>query len=129
MILFILQNAYRSEKYKFKNNAEWFKDLARSHTGRRLMEMIPDGAEAYVINSTPLIGDDAKSCFKSDTGYMKLMIEQYNPMVICACGKIAQEGCEKLGVTHIKAPHPAWRRLSKEITSDIRRQIYEQTRS
>ena len=123
MILFILQNAYKSEKYKFNNNEEWHSELMRSHTGRRLSEMVPNNADCRVINSTPKIGDDAKSCYGYDAKHIKKWIDIIKPDVICACGKVAQSGCENIGVSFIRAPHPAWRQLSKEITSKIRQDI------
>jgi len=123
MILYILQNAYKSEKHQFKNEDEWSRELENSHTGRRLKEMIPDGEEYKVINSSGLIGDCANSCYDADLEYMQFLIEKINPNIICACGKVAQRGCEELGIEFIPAPHPAWRRLSKAHSSSIKEKI------
>lgn len=123
MILFILQNAYRSEKHPFTNNDEWSKELANSHTGRRLKEMIPDGVEYKVINLSAVIGDEPNSCYEADLKYIKAFIEELKPCVICACGKIAQKACIELGLDFISAPHPAWRQLSKQRSDIIKKQI------
>ena len=71
MILFILQNAYQSEKYNFRNNDEWFSDLMRSHSGRRLKEMFPATCEIKVINASPQIGKSAKSFYEADLKYIQ----------------------------------------------------------
>ena len=129
MILYILQNAYKSEKHQFKNEDEWSKELENSHTGRRLKEMIPDRTEYKVINSSGMIGEHPDSCYVADLAYMQNLIEKIKPVIICACGKIAQKGCEELGLDFISAPHPAWRRLSKKCSSDIRRKIINKRRN
>lgn len=128
MILFILQNAYQSNKHQFTNEDEWSRELANSHTGRRLKEMIPEGSEYKVINSSGMIGDCADSCYHADLEHIQKLIDEINPNVICACGKIAQAGCESLGLNFIPAPHPAWRRLSKQCSKNIRNEIGEQER-
>jgi hypothetical protein len=123
MILFILQNAYRSDKHQFTNNDEWSRELANSHTGRRLKEMIPDGMEYRVINSSNMIGNCPDSRYDANLEHMKKFIDEIKPSVICACGKVAQQGCAELGLDFIPAPHPAWRQLSKKCSSNIRKQI------
>ena len=123
MILFILQNAYKSEKHQFKNDDEWSRELANSHTGRRLKEMIPDNMKYKVINSSSNIGDNPDTCYSADTEYIKKLIDEINPSVICACGRVAQKGCEDLGLNFIRAPHPAWRQLSKQDSSIIKKQL------
>jgi len=120
MILFILQNAYSSEKYKFTNREEWSEQLMRSHSGRRLKDMIPDGAKYAVINASEKIGDNPNSCFEADINHIKKWIKKTNPSVVCACGKIAQDGCKKVGIDYIAAPHPAWRLFSKTSAFEIR---------
>lgn len=120
MILFILQNAYQSEKHQFKNEEEWSRELANSHTGRRLKEMIPEGKEYKVINSSNIIGDCPDSCYEADTNHIKKLVNEINPTVICACGKIAQKGCADLGLIFIPAPHPAWRQMSKKQSGAIK---------
>lgn len=123
MILFVLQNAYKSEKHQFKNEEEWSRELANSHTGRRLKEMIPEGKEYKVINSSNIIGDNPDSCYDADIVHMKKLVNEINPTVICACGKVAQKGCADLGLIFIPAPHPAWRQLSKQDSNNIKNQI------
>ena len=123
-ILYVLQNAYRSERYGFRNREEWYEDLARSHSGRRLKEMIPVGHEIYVINATPEIGDRASSCYPPDIGYIHEQIAEIEPDVICGCGRMAIAGLEEVGVEFIRAPHPAWRALSKEHTQAVLAEIH-----
>lgn len=123
MILFILQNAYRSDKYNFRNREEWHRDLMRSQTGRRLKEMIPDNIEFRVINASNKIGDHPDSCYKPNTKYISRWVRKINPKIICACGKVAQQGCRTLGLEFVEAPHPAWRALSKEITGQIKQKL------
>jgi hypothetical protein len=120
MILFILQNAYQSDKHQFNNEEEWSRELANSHTGRRLKEMIPEGKEYRVINSSPIIGDCADSCYIADTKHIEKLVNEINPTVICACGKVAQKGCTELGLFFIPAPHPAWRQMSKQQSGVIK---------
>lgn len=122
-VLFVLQNAYQSSKYDWKNEDEWHRDLDKSHTGRRLREMIPDGIEFYVTNASPKIGSHPDSRFLADADHLIRMIQKYKPHLVCACGKVAQDGVAMLGVHWISAPHPAWRALSKRHTSRIRRMI------
>lgn len=120
MILFILQNAYRSEKHQFSNKEEWSRELKRSHSGKRLSEMIPENTKYVVINASPRIGDNADSLYGANLEHIKKHIDEIKPGVIVACGNIAQKGCEALGIRYIKAPHPAWRALSKKKTEEIR---------
>lgn len=119
-ILFILQNAYKSDKYKFTNHEEWSNQLMRSHTGRRLKDMIPAGISFAVINASDKIGDNPNSCYEADLKYISKWIKKINPTVICACGKIAQNGCKELGINYVPAPHPAWRLFSKETAFEVR---------
>ena len=122
-ILFILQNGYHSEKYHYRNNEEWYEDLHRSFTGKRLCEMIPDGVKVFVIEASQNIGNHPDSCFPADTSYIREKIEFYNPDIICGCGKIAQVGLMEIGTSFIPLPHPAWRQLSKKMTSEIKKKL------
>jgi len=122
-ILFVLQNAYTSEKYQFSNEEEWSAALRKSHTGRRLMEMIPLGATYHVINASPNIGDNADSVYEPDHEYIKSWIDSLQPSLVCACGRVATDGLMQLGIEFVPLPHPAWRRLSKYQTSEIRNML------
>jgi len=123
-ILFILQNAYHSAKYTHTNRAEWIRDLRKSHTGIRLFRMIPDCGVVYeIINATPEVGKDATSVFEPDLEYINNFKTLFKPDVIVACGKIAQKGCEVLGIDYLKIPHPAWRHLSLKMEGKIKQQI------
>ena len=119
-ILFVLQNAYNSEKYNFKNEQEWEEDLQKSHTGRRLLEMVPPGADIVVVNASKEIGDNPDSLFPADPEYIQSKIDQHHPDCICACGVVAQNGLKALGHAYIPTPHPAYRALSKQYTAGIR---------
>lgn len=122
-ILFILQNAYYTHGYRPRDLKEWERRLWVSFTGRRLAQMIPDGATVSVINASLSVGDHSTSCFDADINHIRRMIIRYDPDVICACGKIAQKGCDELGVSYVPAPHPAWRALSKKHIAHIRQQL------
>jgi len=122
-ILFILQNAYRNDKYKFRNKKEWGRDLDRSYTGKMLKKVIPKNCFYFVINSSPLIGDSATSCFVADLDYMKKEISKINPDIICACGYIAHHGLEHLGIPHYSMPHPAWRAFSNKQAEIIKKDL------
>jgi hypothetical protein len=119
-IMFILQNGYHSTKYKYRNLQEWSEDLQRSHTGKRLAQMIPEHCEYHVINSTPEIGNSAASCLKPQKEYVLDWIKTIKPEIICACGRTAQAVCNDLRLDYISVPHPAWRRLSQFDTSTIK---------
>lgn len=122
-VLFVLQNAYRSEKYNFTNDEEWHGALQRSHTGRRLSAMIPDGAQAFVINSSPTIGECPDSCYPADSDYIEDKIQHIEPDIICACGRIAQGGLTEVGVKFVALPHPAWRQLSNSMVHAIKKNL------
>ena len=120
MILFILQNAYRSDKHPFTNDAEWSRELLRSHTGRRLKEMIPTGVQYKVINASEEIGDNPDSVFEGNTKHVSLWIKKLKPDIVVACGRVAQRTVSNLVINYVPVPHPAWRRLSKTDTTRIR---------
>ena len=127
-VLYILQNGYHSEKYRYRNLQEWSVDLHRSHTGRRLMEMIPDGCYYFVINSTPEVGENVDSMLSPNLDYIISWINKIKPDVIVACGKVAQRACNKLLLDFISAPHPAWRQLSRNKTEEIRSLIFSRVK-
>ena len=119
-LLVVLQCAYGNTKKRrrqLKKRRLWLKGLWDSHTGKRLKEMLPDNMDYQVINSTPKIGDRSDAVFPPDPVYIQAWVECYEPDYILACGKVAQEALEELGLEFFRAPHPAWRLLSKEDTS------------
>lgn len=123
-VLFILQNAYLSDKYKFSNEKEWYKALHKSYTGKKLMKLIPsDCCEYAVINSTPVVGNNASSCFVADLEHLKNKITEIKPDLICACGTVAQKGLEHLGISCYKIPHPAYRAFSSKLAQEIKNEI------
>jgi len=125
IILYILQNAYKSQRYQFKNDEEWHRELLASYSGKRLSEMIPENVDFRVVNASPEIGDSADSVFSPDKKHLKNMIKKHSPDIVCACGKIAQKGCYDLGIEFVPLPHPAWRQLSKDITNRIQENLSE----
>lgn len=121
-ILAVLQCAW----YKDGNSRRfmrWQRDLWHSHTGRRLLEMIPEQSIVFPINASPKTGDHAHSVFPPDPFHIQRAYQFYQPDVVLACGKIAQDGCRIAGLDYVAVPHPAWRQLSKEDTKRIREQL------
>lgn len=125
-ILFFLQNAYYNDGFG-RDEQQWQKDLWRSLTGKRLKQMIPDGADIRLANASPVVGNVASACYPPDLQHMRKAIRKHRPDVICACGKIAQRGLDEIGVEYVAAPHPAWRALTKEHIARIRQQLQEKT--
>lgn len=128
-VLVFLQNAYGVEDgYVPTYERESF---ASCHTGKRLKEMIPDDAEIIIRNSSPQIGDVVSSNIPPDWEYIAGQIEMIDHDVILACGKNAREGVSKAlsfaayRPRVVYAPHPAWRQLSKQGTTEIRTRIME----
>ena len=125
-LLVILQCAYgtnRRRRRQLKIRKLWLKGLWNSHTGRRLKKMLPDNIIVEVINSTPKIGNASNACFPAESVYIAGWLECFEPDVILACGRVAQEALETLGIKHIAAPHPAWRQLSNKQIDEIRNTI------
>ncbi len=123
-LLIILQNAYGVEEGYVPSYEHM--GFANSQTGKRLKEIIPEDTEYVIVNSSPIIGDNPDSCFAADPKYLINAINHFEPKLIVCCGKIAQKGITNLSfiLTPILfMPHPAYRALSKETTSDIKRKI------
>jgi len=120
-LLIVLQNAWR-ENGKEYTYEQWLPKLWASHTGKRLREMLPDmrGRTYMVTNASPKVGMTAGAAFPPDIAHLRTMIERFKPRVILGCGLVAQHGLGLLDVTHVQAPHPAWRRLTKEIAAGVR---------
>ncbi len=121
MLLVILQNAWRKSGEEFTRE-QWLDALWASHTGKRLKEMLPD-CKYVVINASKSVGANSSSYYPAEPAHIKECIEKYKPTHILACGKVATSGCEMLSLPHISVPHPAYRALSKEITSTIRARL------
>jgi len=122
VILVVLQNAYGVEDGyvpSYKRSS-----FLNSHTGRRLSEMLPT-KDVEIRNASPIVGDVASSFFKCDLNYLRKEIGKIKPSVILACGVSAKNAIRNLetSIPIIFAPHPAWRRLSKKITSNIRQEV------
>ena len=120
MVLVILQCAYYLDG-KPRSRAAWLRGLERSHTGKRLKEMLPDGIDYYVINASQEIGSSSDALFPPDIKYISQTIEHISPTIILACGRVAQAAVDEieLSVPIIKTYHPAFRGLSKGITKSI----------
>lgn len=104
-LLVVLQNEYRQNGQEIPREA-WLHNLWASHTGRRLVEMLPRGCQVEVVNASPLVGTEVSSSFPADPAYIAEMIAWFQPSMILACGKIAQAGVKKLKLQHVAAPHP-----------------------
>lgn len=122
MLLVFLQCAWRPGG-TFKTREQWLAALWESYSGKRLKEMIPTGITVWIDNSTPKVGDNPDAVFPPDLDYMEGIIKTVKPIAILACGEVAQKGLKDLGIAHIKAPHPAYRALSKEKTASIRAEV------
>lgn len=112
LLFVLLQNAYKKDGDEFTHE-EWVKALWKSHTGRRLSNMLPVGVTVYVANASPQVGTESSSAFKPDIEHIKNEIAATRPSVILACGKVAARAMREVGIPFIEAPHPAWRALSK----------------
>lgn len=121
MILIFLQNPWLKPGVSYKNRKTWLDGLWSSHTGRRLLEMLPDNCDYYIENSNKRIAKTSDGRYPPDISHMSRTIKRTNPKIILACGKISQEGLDTLNVPYIAAPHPAWRQLSKKQTAKIKR--------
>jgi len=126
-ILIFLQNAWGVEDgYIPTFERESFRDC---YTGKRLKEMFPNDAKVTIRNATPSIGRSASSNIPPDYEYVMGEIEQIDFDVILACGVNAKKAVEKAlsfalcKLPVVYAPHPAWRSLSKKITSEIRSEV------
>ena len=129
ILLVVLQNAYAKtakRERQLKKYDLYLKALWASHTGRRLLEMLPDGWDVHIINASPKIGRKPSSVFRPDVMHVKRMFEQTQPDVVLGCGRTAHSALNSLGISYIAAPHPAWRLLSKGITANIKRAIMEE---
>lgn len=85
--------------------------LFQSHTGRRLVEAFGEGCREWVWdNASPRIGDRPSACFPADPGHIGRVLEEHEPDVVLAFGRVASEAlagrcrCELL-----TGPHPAAR--------------------
>jgi hypothetical protein len=123
-LLIVLQNAYGVEEGYIPSYDD---AIFRIHTtGRRLKEAIPDGIDFTIINSNPKIGEKSNSYFPPDANHVNREIAKFNPKVIlfCGCnGKILMDEIKFENSVHM--PHPAYRALTKKITSDTKKKIKE----
>ena len=128
-LLVILQNAYGvTEKRRKQLTTErlWLCGLWNSQTGKRLKEMLPSNLNIKIINASQKIGCYADAQFPPDKKYLKNNISEFQPDVILACGRIAQQGMDALNIPYMAVPHPAWRLLSKIKTKEIKSTLIKQ---
>jgi len=123
-LLVVLQNAYGVEEgYVPSYDRASFRNC---HTARRLKEALPDNIEISIINSNPKVGDISSSYFFPDVSYVTSEIEKFNPKVILFCGVNGKELMREIKFERsIHMPHPAYRALTKKITSDVKERIKE----
>ena len=128
-LLVILQNAYGvTEKRRKQLTSErlWLYALWKSQTGRRLKEMLPSNFNIKIINASEQIGCYSSALFPPDKNYLRTKIDEFQPNVILACGRIAQQGLKALNISYTAGPHPAWRLLSKIKTEEIKLTLEKQ---
>lgn len=124
-LLVVLQNAWRGNGKEYTPE-EWLPKLWASHTGKRLRKMIPEGNYVVAVtNASPKVGMTAAAAFPPDLIHLRAIITEFQPRVILGCGRLAQHGLECLDVTHVQAPHPAWRRLTNERVAEVRTVLEE----
>lgn len=119
IILAVLQCAWYRDGNPRRREC-WQRDLWHSHTGRRLLEMIPEQSIVIPINASPDTGDHVHAVFPADPKHIRKWHRFYKPDVVLACGRVAQEGCIEANIPHVCASHPAWQRLKKDETRWVR---------
>ena len=85
--------------------------------------MLPTDCEIRVVNASASVGITSKSQFPANTEHIQAQIDKYKPAIILGCGKVAHAGLDKLEVSYIAVPHPAYRALSNKRTAQIRRML------
>lgn len=122
-LLVILQCAYATSQERRKQLADqrlWEAALWRSHSGKRLLSMLPPGCELRVINASTQIGKQSSDTFSPEPDHIAAVYAKYQPDAVLACGRVAHEGARLAGLPYIPAPHPAWRALSSIQCEQIR---------
>ena len=136
-ILVFLQNAWKwgalegqTKWWPAASNEDshraWQDALWRSQTGIRLLEMLPEDCDVRVGNVSPLIGPVPASKFPMDAEHVISEINAHAPDVVLLLGLEAAKASslvEGKGVRLIMGPHPASRRLPKDRTAAIRKEV------
>lgn len=122
MILVILQNAWY-HKNKKKPYDKWLIALWKSQTGKNLIKMLPEGIPYFIINSTDEIIDNPDDALEANHRWIRRHYFMVKPKLVLACGRIAQEACEQIGIPHMKVPHPTWRQFSNRLAEDIKEKV------
>lgn len=129
-ILVVLQNAYREGADGSRAEQRWLKSIWRdggtgwkSHTGKRLKNILPEYYSVEVINASNNVGNVPSACFHADVKHIEQAIMELQPRVIVGCGRIAQAALDELGYDYVQSPHPAWRQLSKECEREVQSNI------
>lgn len=129
-LLAVLQCAYGKTEADRKSmeadRSKWLDALWESHTGRRLISMIPEGVKLHVANCSPRVGSSPSAAFPPDVEYITAEVERIGPDAILGCGKLAQRGLDAAGYKYIPAPHPAYRALSKATVAAIKLTIWDE---
>ena len=135
-LLVILQNAYSHDGEPMRRR-KWLLGLWRSYSGKRLREMLPqelwmdslhswpEDRDYYICNATEQWANDAIVALKSDPEWLARIVAWLRPDYVLACGRVAQRGLDRLGISYIEAPHPAWRALTKERTAAVRAEVLQ----
>ena len=130
LVLFVFQNAWRRgakpEEQTLRHERAWMRLLWRSQTGKRLLEMIPDGINFDVVNASPFVGRQSFASFTADALLMHARMQRLRPVLVVLCGKVAHglaHVVEQHERPYLRVPHPASRRLSKAETARIREEV------
>ncbi len=132
-LLVILQNAWRRKagpndvcwipSAPERSKALWERALWKSLSGRKLIQMIPEGIDVIVTNASPRIGNVSSSHFPMEPEYVLAELDENKPDLVLLCGNEAQKAWELVfqwaeeeqrEISVINSPHPAWRGLSKK---------------
>jgi acyl-CoA synthetase (NDP forming) len=136
-VLVILQNAWRREATPGDtqfvpglapehSQQVWEQALWRSHTGKRLREMLPEGCEIVVGNATPHIGTTSREKKEIIVEYVMDQVEHSSPALVVLLGSEAAKAHDLIrgtGFPVITGPHPAWRCLSHTRAYEVREAI------
>lgn len=93
--------------------------------------MVPEGAEVHVGNASPVIGNNSRSKFPMEPEHVLAQIEAWQPRIVLLLGEEAKKAryiAEGKGLVVIEGPHPAWRLLSRERTTQIQEELSEALR-
>jgi len=110
-----LQNAW-SPRWAGRHwpRQRWLGALRRSHSGRRLSDMLDDLSICW--NLTTTVCATPEEIPEPDVPYIRTIIAQQSPKLIVACGRVAEETLQELWLGPLLVvPHPTYRMLTKQL--------------